>query len=137
MKSYPIIVFRKQSMFIDFLKVLGAILTVVWVLLLLLLYFLPKPMFFKEILIGFLLPLVCFVPGFYAISWTINRPFRPFLIAVFGGMLARLLFIGTAFMLIATLTELHISSLLFSLAGFYTLCLAVELYFINSKSHSR
>ena len=124
-------------MFIDFLKVLGAILTVVWVLLILLLYFLPKSMFFKEILIGCLLPLVCFVPGFYAISWAINRPFRPFLIAVFGGMLARLLFIGTAFILIATLTELHISSLLFSLVGFYTLCLAVELYFINSKPHSR
>ena len=124
-------------MFIDFLKVLGVILTVVWVLLILLLYFLPRSMLFKEILIGCLLPVVCFVPGFYAISWAINRPFRPFLIAVFGGMLARLLFIGMAFILIATLTELHISSLLFSLAGFYTLCLAVELYFINSKLHRR
>ena len=122
-------------MFIDFLKVLGIILTVVWSLLISLLYFLPQSMLFKEILIGCLLPVVCFVPGFYAISWAVNRPFRPFLIAVFGGMLARLLFIGTAFILIATLTELHISSLLFSLIGFYTLCLAVELYFINSKPH--
>src|SRR5262245_46367190 len=112
-------------MFIDFLKVLGVVLTVVWILLILLLCFLPKSMFFKEILIGCLLPLVFFIPGFYAISWAINRPFRPFLIDVFGGMLSRLLFIGTAFILIATLTELHISSLLFSLAGFYTLCLAV------------
>ena len=122
-------------MFIDFLKVLGIILTVVWTLLISLLYFLPRSMLFKEILIGCLLPVVCFVPGFYAISWSVNRPFRPFLIAVFGGMLARLLFIGAAFILIATLTELHVSSLLFSLVGFYTLCLAVELYFINSKSH--
>jgi hypothetical protein len=92
-------------------------------------------MLFKEILIGCLLSVVCFVPGFYAISWAVNRPFRPFLIAVFGGMLARLLFIGVAFILIATLTELHIVSLLFSLVGFYTLCLAVELYFINSEQH--
>jgi hypothetical protein len=124
-------------MFIDFLKVLGIVLAVVWALLISLLYFLPKLISLKEILIGCLLPLVCFVPSFYAISWAVNRPFRPFLIAVFGGMLARLLFIGTAFILIATLTELHISSLLFSLVGFYTLCLAVELYFINRNPHRR
>jgi hypothetical protein len=122
-------------MFIDCLKVLGTVLTIVWVLLISLLYFLPRSMRFKEILIGCLLPLACFIPGFYAISWAVNRPLCPFLIAVFGGMLARLLFIGVAFILLATLTELHLSSLLFSLVGFYALCLAVELYFINSKSH--
>ena len=124
-------------MFLDFLKILGIILTVVWVSLILFLYFLDKSMLFKEILIGCLLPVVCFIPGFYAVSWAVNRPFRPFLIAVFGGMLVRLLFIGTAFMLIATLTQLHMASLLFSLVGFYTLCLVVELYFINSKTHRR
>ena len=124
-------------MFLDFLRMLGIILIMVWVLLVLLLCFLPKPMLFKEILIGCLIPVVCFIPGFYAVSWAVNRPFRPFLIAVFGGMLVRLLFIGTAFMLIATLTQLHMASLLFSLVGFYTLCLVVELYFINSKAHRR
>jgi Ca2+/H+ antiporter len=124
-------------MFLDFLKMLGMILGIVWTLLVSLLYFLPKPTLFKEILIGCLLPVVCFVPGFYAVSWAVNRPFRPFLLAVFGGMLARLLFIGTAFLLIATLTKLHMSSVLFSLVGFYTLCLAVELYFINKSPHNR
>jgi hypothetical protein len=124
-------------MFLDFLKTLSIILTIVWILLVLFLYFLDKSMLFKEILIGCLLPVVCFIPGFYAVSWAVNRPFRPFLIAVFGGMLVRLLFIGTAFMLIATLTQLHMASLLFSLVGFYTLCLIVELYFINSKTHRR
>ena len=124
-------------MFLDFLKTLSIILTIAWVSLVLFLYFLDKSVLFKEILIGCLLPVVCFVPGFYAISWAVNRPFRPFLIAVFGGMLVRLLFIGTAFMLIATLTQLHMASLLFSLVGFYTLCLVVELYFINSKTYRR
>ncbi len=124
-------------MFLDFLRMLGIILIMVWILLVLLLYFLPKPMLFKEILIGCLIPVVCFIPGFYAVSWAFNRPFRPFIIAVFGGMLIRLLFIGTAFILIVTLTKLHMSSLLFSLVGFYTLCLVVELYFINSKLHRR
>src|SRR5215831_11210505 len=124
-------------MFLDFLKLLGIILGIVWLLLLSSLYFLAQPMLFKEILIGCLLPVVCFIPGFYAVSWAFNRPFRPFMIAVFGGMLVRLLFISTAFILIATLTKLHISSFLFSLVGFYILCLVVELYFINSKTQRR
>jgi hypothetical protein len=122
-------------MFLDFLKMLGTILTIVWASLILFLYFLDKSMLFKEILIGCLLPVACFIPGFYVVSWAVNRPFRPFLIAVFGGMLARLFFIGMAFILIATFTQLHMASLLFSLVGFYTLCLVVELYFINSKTH--
>ena len=124
-------------MFLEFLKMLGIILTVVWILLVSLLYFLSQPMLLKEIVIGCLVPVVCFIPGFYAVSWAVNRPLRPFLIAVFGGMLVRLLFIGTIFILIATLTRLHIASLLFSLVGFYTICLVVELYFVNSKLHRR
>jgi hypothetical protein len=124
-------------MFLDFLKVLGTILGIVWTLLILSLYFFAKPALFKEILIGCLLPVMCFIPGFYAISWAFNRPFRPFMIAVFGGMLVRLLFIGVAFVLIVTLTKLHMFSLLFSLFGFYILCLVVELYFINSKIQRR
>jgi hypothetical protein len=111
---------------------LGTILSIVWLLLISSLYFFAKFILFKEILIGCLVPVACFIPGFYAVSWAFNRPFRPFILAVFGGMLVRLLFISTAFILIVTLTKLHMSSLLFSLIGFYTLCLVVELYFINS-----
>jgi hypothetical protein len=124
-------------MFLNFLKILGIALGIVWIGLLASLYFLAKFVLFKEILIGCLLPVMCFIPGFYAISWAINRPFRPFIIAVFGGMLVRLLFIGTAFILLALFTQLHLSSLLLSLIGFYILCLAVELYFINSNAQRR
>jgi hypothetical protein len=124
-------------MFLDFLKMLGLILSIVWILLISILYFLADSLFFKEILIGCLLPVGCFIPGFYAVSWAFNRSFRPFIIAVFGGMLVRLLFIGAAFILIAKLTQLHISSVLFSLLGFYTLCLIVELYFINTNIQRR
>ena len=124
-------------MFLNFLKILGIALGIVWIVLLSSLYFLAKFVLFKEILIGCLLPVMCFIPGFYAISWAVNRPFRPFIIAVFGGMLVRLLFIGTAFILLALFTQLHLSSLLLSLIGFYILCLAVELYFINSNAQRR
>ena len=124
-------------MFCDFLKMLGITLSIVWIFLIPLLYFLAQSIFLKEVLIGCFLPVVCFIPGFYAVSWAVHRPFRPFMIAVFGGMLIRLLFIGIAFTLIVTLTQLHVSSLLFSLVGFYTLCLVVELYFVNSKIQQR
>jgi len=124
-------------MFLDFLKILGTILSIVWILLISSLYFFAKSIFFKEIFIGCLLPVVCFIPGFFAVSWAFNRPFRPFMIAVFGGMLVRLLFISTVFILIVSLTKLHMPSLLFSLIGFYTLCLAVELYFINHNIQRR
>ena len=124
-------------MFLDFLKILGTILSIVWILLISSLYFFAKSIFFKEIFIGCLLPVVCFILGFFAVSWAFNRPFRPFMIAVFGGMLVRLLFISTVFILIVSLTKLHMPSLLFSLIGFYTLCLVVELYFINHNIQRR
>ena len=120
-------------MFFDFLKILSMTLGIVWLFLILFLCFFEQSIILKEIFVGCFLPVVCFIPGFYAISWAADRPFRPFMIAVFGGMLIRLVFIGMAFVLIVTLTKLHMSSLLFSLVGFYTLCLVVELYLVNSR----
>ena len=120
-------------MFFDFLKILGITLSVVWIFLLSSLYFFEQSILLKEIFVGCFLPVVCFIPGFYAVSWAADRPFRPFMIAVFGGMLIRLVFISIAFILIAALTKLHLSSLLFSLVGFYTLCLVVELCFVKAK----
>jgi len=120
-------------MFFDFLKILGITLSIVWGFLISFLYFFEQSILFREIFVGCFLPVVCFIPGFYAVSWAVDRPFRPFMIAVFGGMLIRLVFIGIAFVLIVVLTKLHMSSLLFSLVGFYTLCLVVELYFIKAK----
>ena len=127
----------KVNMFFDFLKILGITLSIAWTFLILLLYLFAQSIPLKEIFIGCLLPVLCFIPGFYAVSWAVDRPFRPFMIAVFGGMLIRLIFIGTVFILVVILTQLHVSSMLFSLVGFYTLCLVVELYFVNSKVRPR
>jgi hypothetical protein len=120
-------------MFIDFLKILGIALGIVWILLIPLLYFLAQSVLIREVLIGCFLPVACFVLGFYAVSWAVDRPLRPFMIAVFGGMLARLFLISTIFILLVKLTQFHVSSLLFSLIGFYILCLVVELYFVNNR----
>jgi hypothetical protein len=124
-------------MFIDFLKILAITLGIAWSLLIPLLYFLAQAVLIREVLIGCLLPVVCFILGFYAVSWAVYRPLRPFMIAVFGGMLVRLLVIGTTFMLLVKLAQFHVLSLLFSLIGFYTLCLMVELYFFNNRIRYR
>src|SRR5574341_1518800 len=124
-------------MFIDFLKILGITLGITWVLLIPLFYFLTQSVLIREVLIGCFLPVVCFILGFYAVSWAVHRPLCPFMIAVFGGMLVRLLVIGTIFILLVKLAQFHVPSLLFSLIGFYTLCLVVELYFVNSRIRYR
>ena len=124
-------------MFIDFLKILGTTLGITWVLLLPPFYFLAQSVPIREVLIGCFVPVVCFILGFYAVSWAVHRPLRPFMIAVFGGMLVRLLVIGITFMLLVKLAQFHVSSLLFSLIGFYTLCLVVELYFVNNRIRYR
>lgn len=124
-------------MFIDFLKILGITLGIVWILLIPLLYFFAPAVLIREVFIGCFLPVVCFILGFYAVSWTVHSPLRPFMIAVFGGMLLRLLLISTVFVLLVKLAQFHTSSLLFSLIGFYTLCLVIELYFVNSKIRNR
>ena len=124
-------------MFIDFLKVLGITLGIVWILLIPLLYVFAQSVLIREVLIGCFLPVVCFILGFYAVSWAVHRPLRPFMIAVFGGMLVRLLLIGATFTLLVKFAQFHVPSLLFSLIGFYTLCLVVELYFVNNRIQYR
>jgi len=124
-------------MFLDFLKILGVTLGIAWGLLIPLLYFLVQAVLIREVLVGCVLPVACFVLGFYAVSWAVHRPLRPFMIAVFGGMFVRLLLIGTVFVLLVKLAQFQVSSLLFSLIGFYTLCLVVELYFVNTRIRYR
>jgi len=124
-------------MFIDFLKILGITLGIILLLLIPLLYVFAHSVLIREVLIGCFLPVVCFILGFYAVSWAVHRPLRPFMIAVFGGMLVRLLLIGVAFTLLVKLAQFHVTSLLFSLIGFYTLCLVVELYFVNNRIQYR
>lgn len=120
-------------MFVDFLKTLGFTLGTAWLLLLVVGYIFSQAVLLPEVIVGCLLPTLCFVPGFYAVSKTVYSSWKRFAIAVFGGMLIRLCFIGTICVLIVLLTSLQMSPLLLSLVGFYTLCLIVELYFVHSR----
>lgn len=120
-------------MFLDFLKLLGLSLSVVWLLLFGWGYIFGHSVLQREIIIGCLLPVACFIPGFYAVSKTVEGSWKTFLVAVFGGMLIRLVCIATVFILMVMRTQFHVSTLLFSLMGFYILCLIVELYFVGRR----
>jgi hypothetical protein len=119
--------------FLDFLKAIGVTTGVTWGLLALPLYFLAEPMIVWGALSGCLLSAFCFIVGFYAVCQTFHRSLHTLMITVFGGMLVRLFFIGTIFVLIVTLTPLHRVSFLSSLLGFYTLYLVIELYFVSNR----
>jgi hypothetical protein len=106
---------------------------VTWGLLALPLYFLAEPMIVWGALAGCFLSALCFSAGFYAVCRAFHQSLRTLMIAVFGGMLVRLLLIGIIFVLIVTLTPLHPVSFLSSLLGFYTLYLVIELYFVNNR----
>jgi hypothetical protein len=118
-------------MFLTFLKIIGLITGIAWIGLVPWLYALDNPMVAWGVFAGWLLPALGFVGGFYAICWSFHGALRPFLIAVLGGTLVRLVVIGTTVLLLMQLTQLHVASLLYSLAGFYVLYLTVELYCVN------
>lgn len=118
-------------MFLTFLKIIGLITGIAWGGLIPWLYTLDNPMVTWGVFAGWLLPALCFVGGFYAICWSFRGALRSFLIAVLGGTLVRLVLIGTTVLLLLQLTQFHVTSFLYSLAGFYVLYLTVELYCVN------
>jgi hypothetical protein len=122
-----------RGLFYDFMKWWFLVTASAWVLLALPLYLLGEVDILWGTIVGCALAALCFVVGFYSMCRNLHRSPNKLMIAFFGGMLARMLFIGLAFFLILWLTELHVVSLLASLFGFYILYLALELYFVNGR----
>jgi hypothetical protein len=122
-------------MFIDSLKLLGITTGTVWCFLALFLYWLGDPRIVWGTLVGWALPALCFVAGFYILCRTFHLPLQKLMMAFFGGMLVRLLLIGTALIGILKLTQLHLVSVVASLLGFYVLYLIIEIYFVNGRLH--
>jgi hypothetical protein len=120
-------------MFLAYVKTIGVVTGAAWGLLALPLYLLAEPMVIWGAVGGCVLSAVCFTAGFYAVCRFFRGSFRALMFAVFGGMLARLLFIGVIVILVVTLTSFHVVSFLSSLLGFYMLYLVIELYFVKNK----
>lgn len=122
-----------RGLFNDFMKGLCLVTAIAWLLLALPLYFLGEAKILWGTIVGCFLPALCFGVGFYSMCRNLHRPLNKLMVAFFGGMLARMVFIGLAFFLILWLTQLHVASLLTSLFGFYILYLVLELYFVNGR----
>jgi hypothetical protein len=129
--------YESKTVFLAFLKTIGITTGVAWGCLALPLYFLAEPMIIWGSVLGCALSAVCFTAGFYAVCRTFHRSFQALMLTVCGGMLARLLVVGATFMLLMTLTSLHVVSFLSSLLGFYIMYLIIELHFINSRLQSQ
>jgi uncharacterized membrane protein YbhN (UPF0104 family) len=124
-------------MFPAFLKMMGITTGIAWGLIVVPLYYLANPVIVWGALVGCILSAACFTAGFYTICRSFQRSFRVLMITIFGGMLARLVLIGTIFILLVNLTPLHVTSFLVSLLGFYVVYLIIELHFVHSKLHRR
>jgi hypothetical protein len=128
---------ESDVMFSAFLKMMGITTGIAWGAIALPLYFLARPVIVWGVVAGCILAAFCFTAGFYAVCHTFQRSFSTLMIAIFGGMLARLILIGAIFILLINLTSLHVTSFLVSLLGFYVVYLIIELYFVNSRLHRR
>lgn len=122
-----------ESMFNHFCKWMLALTALAWVLLAVPLYTWGHPMIVWAVVVGCLLSAICFGVGFFSVCLCIDQPQQKFMMVFFGGMLARLAFVGIVFFLILWLTPLHVLSFLASLMGFYVIYLILELSFVNSK----
>ena len=122
-------------MFLAFLKVLSFVTGGVWICLIPTLYFFAESPIIWGIVSGWLLAAGCFIGGFYLICRTFRGDLRSFLMAVMGGAFVRMLVIGVIFVLLVKLLQLHMTSFVSSLAGFYILYLAIELYFVTRLQH--
>jgi hypothetical protein len=120
-------------MYVDCLKIAGVTIGITWLLMALPLYlFAEAPMVWGAIS-GFLLSAFCFIAGFYAICRSFDASLNSLMIALFGGMLARMVLIGAIFLFVVWWTSLHVASFLASLLGFYLLFLVLELYFVKQR----
>ncbi len=120
-------------MYLDCLKIAGVITGIAWILIALPLYLFAEPQMIWGAISGFLLAAFCFIAGFYAIYRSFHASFNSLMIAVFGGMLARMVLIGAIFLLVVWWTSLHVMSFISSLLGFYVLYLVIELYFVKQR----
>jgi len=120
-------------MFTLFLKIASVTTLGAWMVLGLPLYFLGDMPILSGALMGCILPALCFLGGFYAVCWALHRAARAFMIAILGGMFLRFVVIGLTFMLLMRSAHIHIYSFVFSLVGFYSLYMVIELYLLHTN----
>lgn len=103
------------------------------------LYFLSElsEIVFKSILLGAIFSMMNFAIGFMLIKFSANKSEKIFLVALWGGLLFRLI-LGLSLVLITLIfLEINTYGFIFSILFFYVFYLLIEIFYLNlgRKSH--
>ena len=125
-------------MFNRFLKVAGLATVLAWLLLAPLLYVFATLEILWWAAVGCLPSALCFIYEFYTLSKADRQDLMAFMQAFLGGMVVRLFVVGVILFLLIKFTDVHLTSFVFSLFGFYLLYLIIELYFVvkGARQHA-
>jgi hypothetical protein len=92
---------------------------------------------FKSILLGTLLSMINFVIGVSLIKFSITKSDNIFLLALWGGILFRLI-LGLSLVLITLIfLEINTYGFIFSILFFYVFYLLIEIFYLNLGRKSR
>lgn len=94
-------------------------------------------MIFKSIFVGAMLSIINFVIGLLLIKFSVNKPEKIFLLALWGGIILRLI-LGLSLVLITLIfLEINTYGFIFSILFFYVFYLLIEIFYLNlgRKSH--
>ena len=121
-------------MFNRFLKVAGLATVLAWLLLapLLLVFATAEVLWWAAA--GCVPSALFFAYEFYTLSKADRQDLTSFMQAFLGGMVVRMLVIGVVLFLLIRFTNVHLTSFVFSLFGFYLLYLVIELYLVVKGS---
>ena len=121
-------------LFNRFLKVAGLATALAWLLLAPLLLVIATPEVLWWAAVGCVPSALCFIYEFYTLSKADRQDLTSFMQAFLGGMVVRMLVVGVILFLLIKFTDVHLTSFVFSLFGFYLLYLVIELYFVVKGS---
>lgn len=86
---------------------------------------------FKSILLGAFLSMINFAAGLILIKFSVNKSERIFLLALWGGLLFRLI-LGLSLVLITLIfLEINTYGFIFSILFFYVFYLLIEIFYLN------
>lgn len=86
---------------------------------------------FKSILMGAFFSMINFLIGLTLIKFSVKKPEKIFLLALWGGLLFRLI-LGLSLVLITLIfLEINVYGFIFSLLFYYVFYLVIEIYYLN------
>jgi len=121
------------------LLIFALIISFLTILIVTLLFFLSgiSGLIFKSILLGAFLSMINFLIGLSLIKFSVDKPEKIFLLALWGGIILRLI-LGLSLVLITLIfLEINTYGFIFSILFFYVFYLLIEIFYLNlgRKSH--